>query len=73
MAKLTLCSDGYDISDQVFTIEIDGFNEISVFIELVKNGGVPSGLIKPAVIIESEGKEQTVSHRNDWQIDEAQL
>ncbi len=73
MAKLTLCSDGYDISDQVFTIEIDGLNEISVFINLIKNGGVSSGLIKPAVIIDSNGKEQTVSHRNDWQIDESKL
>ena len=69
MAKLTLCSDGYNIADQVFTIEIEGVNEISIFVKLVKNGGIASGLIKPAVNIESNGNEQTVSHRNDWQID----
>lgn len=68
MASVTLCSDGFDISDQVFTVELIGFGEISVFINLVKNGGISSGLIKPAVIVESDGNRQVVSNRNDWQI-----
>lgn len=73
MAKLTLCADGHDISDQLFTIEMGELNEICIFIDLVKNGGAASGLIKPAVIINSDGKEQVVSPRNNWQIDKSQL
>ena len=73
MAKLTLCSDAYNNADQVFTIEIEGINEISIFVDLVKNGGISSGLIKPAVNIDSNGREQSVSRRNNWQIDSSLL
>lgn len=68
-ATLTLCSDGFDISDQVFTIELSESDQIRVFVELVKHGGAGAGLIKPAVQIISGGREQIVSHRNDWQFD----
>ncbi|WP_462147448.1 hypothetical protein [Pseudoalteromonas gelatinilytica] len=73
MAKLTICSDGFNNADQVTTIEINEFNEISVLVDLVKYGSKEAGLIKPAVIIESNGNEQTVSQRNDWKIDKNKL
>lgn len=69
MATLTLCSDGFDISDQVFTIELTDIGQIQIFVDLVKNGGTASGLIKPTINIVSNGREQTVSYRNDWQLD----
>lgn len=68
-STLTLCSDGFDISDQVFTIELSGSDQIRVFVELVKHGGAGAGLIKPAVLINNNGREQIVSHRNDWQLE----
>ncbi|PSU34674.1 hypothetical protein [Photobacterium lutimaris] len=71
MAKVTLCSDGADVSDQVFTIDLERKKDILAFINLVKHGGVSSGLVKPAVQVQSSGKSQTVSHRNDWHLDDS--
>lgn len=73
MALLTLCSDGYSSSDQVFTVELTTPDAIVLFVELVKHGGIAAGLVKPSVIIDNNGKSQTASARNDWQVDRALL
>jgi hypothetical protein len=73
MAKVTLCADGFDISDQVFTIELDEQRQIETFVQMVKSGGVKSGLRKPAVIIKTRQGEQVASERNNWFVDAEML
>lgn len=73
MAKIVLCSNGWDISDQVFEIELLATNQIHAFIRLVREGGSKSGLIMPALRIESNGNVQFISQRNDWTLDESKL
>ena len=68
---VTLCSDGADVSDQLFTIELSTFNEIATFIKLVELGGIQAGLIKPVVNISGDGnKELSISERNGWRFTE---
>jgi hypothetical protein len=73
MATVTLCSDGFDISDQVFSIELKEKEQIQIFVNLVRFGGISAGLIKPAINIVSNGREQTVSNRNSWMLDTSAL
>lgn len=67
--KVTLCSDGFDISDQVFDMEIALISQLRVFVSLVEHGWSPTGLIKPAVLIRcADGREVEVSRRNNWSL-----
>jgi len=73
MAQVTLCSDGIDISDQVFTVAMTDPDAIEQFVKLVQHGGTAAGLIKPAVNVESGGRVQTVSARNGWRLDRSMI
>lgn len=66
--SVTLCADNLDVSDQVFTVHLKK-SDVSMFVNLVKNGWREAGLTKPAVIIKGEKEEQIVSERNSWQVD----
>ena len=73
MAKITLCSAGAGITDELFSVDMDNPDHIEVFIRLVQNGGRASGLPKPTVTVESDENFQDIGEHNRWAFDKTKL
>ena len=73
MAKVTVCSADAGSWDQIFSVEMEEPEHIEMLVHLVKNGGIASGLLKPAVTVESNGHFQDISKQNDWVFDHTKL
>lgn len=73
MAKVTVCSAGAGSTDQVFSVEMEEPEDIEMLVRLVKNGGKATGLLQPAITVESNGHFQDISNKNGWVFDRTKL
>jgi len=66
MAKLKLYSNGMEKDHIVLSFETSDVVYIELFIKLVKNGGIASGLINPTISIKHGSEIVTVNAKNNW-------
>lgn len=67
MYAITLHAEGIDTSNQVITVFLESYEEVAQFLQLARNGCVPSGLSNPSVSIEGSGGNRIVlSFDSGW-------